>query len=206
MWLGAGIAMRLEKFGDAECALQEANVRNNQAAQVWGYMCLLCLQAGEARIKQADRARNVAERLGLKDPQLLRELGNVYTSADRLETAEALFRRSLALDETNAHTRRRLADVLSAQNAVADAVNEYLAVVDAFRALYDTLDEQAEQGEQALNLSGAGAGGGLSASPKIDKDECVEALRQCEKLLKTLGRAEEVAPLRAFRKKLTAGS
>lgn len=49
---------------------------------------------------------------------------------DRLETAEALLRRSIAAD-ASAHTRRRLADVLAAQNAMAEAVNEYKRVIDA---------------------------------------------------------------------------
>jgi tetratricopeptide (TPR) repeat protein len=168
MWLGAGIALlRLERFGDSEAALQEANVRNNENPVVWGYICLLCLAVGEARLEQANKAQAVASRLGLKDPTLLRELANAYTEIDRLETAEALFRRSLAVDETSSHTRRRLADVLSAQNAYVDAVNEYLKVVDAFKK-----------------------GGGAA-----DKAECLAAIAQCEKLLKSLGRADEIKPL-----------
>jgi len=180
MWLGVGVALlRLEAFGDAECALQEALVRNNQSAPAWGYSCLLCLNAGESRLSQADRAREVAERLDLKDPTLLRELGNAYTSADRLETAEALFRRSLAQDDGNVHTRRRLADVLAAQNAVADAVNEYIAIVDAFKA-------KAASGEFA----------------KDDRAEVLVAIGQSKQLLKTLGRTEELPPLRALEREL----
>jgi tetratricopeptide (TPR) repeat protein len=178
MWLGAGVALlRLEQFLDAERALQEANIRNSQNPAVWGYSCLLCLHAGEARLGQADRARLVATKMDLADVGLLRELGNAYTSLDRLETAEALFRRCLALDDSSAHTRRRLGDVLSAQNAVADAVNEYLKVVDTQKAAIARGDR-----------SGAA--------------ECIAAITQCEKLLKTLGRVDEVAPLKAFKRAL----
>ena len=66
----------------------------------------------------------------LTDAALLRELANSYTALNLLESAEALFRRSLAC-EPSAHTRRRLADVLSAQNSLAAAVNEYKAVIEA---------------------------------------------------------------------------
>ena len=193
MWLGAGVAMmRLEAFGDAECALQEANVRHNRSPAVWGYSCLLCLHAGEARLSQANRAREVAERLDLKDPVLLRELGNAYTSVDRLETAEALFRRALAQDETNAHTRRRLADALAAQNAVADAVNEYLAVVAQHR---DRLDAAAGSGS-------SGGEEGNNNMPRAEREECLAALGQCKRLLKTLGRADELQPLRLLERRL----
>ena len=75
VWLGAGVALlRLGLFGDAEGALQEANVRCSANAAVWGYSCLLCLHVGDARVHQADRARAAAERLDLDDPVLLREV------------------------------------------------------------------------------------------------------------------------------------
>jgi tetratricopeptide (TPR) repeat protein len=135
---------------------------------------------GEARLDQADKARGVAERLDLSDPTLLRELGNAYTSADRLETAEALFRRSLAQDESNVHTRRRLADALAAQNAVADAVNEYLLVVDTFRT-------KAAAGDDMV---------------PADRAEVIVAIAQCKQLLKTLGRSDELGPLRSLERVL----
>jgi len=129
MWLGAGVALlRLDMLQDAEDALQEANIRNNENALVWGYICLLCMAVGKTRLEQANKALRVAQRLDLSDPTLLRELGNAYTQVDLLDTAEALFRRSLAHDPSP-HTRRRLADVLSAQNSMAEAVNEYRRVI-----------------------------------------------------------------------------
>ena len=76
----AGIAfLRLGALGDSEAALQEANVRNNENAVVWGYICLLCLNVGGKRLEQANRAQAVAARLGLADSTLLRELANAYT-------------------------------------------------------------------------------------------------------------------------------
>jgi len=193
MWLGVGIALlRLENYGEAECAFQEANIRNNRSAAVWGYMCLLCLNTGSARLTQADHARSVAERLGLSDATLLRELGNVYTSLDRLETAEGLFRRSLAVDENNSHTRRRLADALSAQNAVADAVNEYLRVIETYK--------ENKSSSSLTNYASSSSSSSEEKNKKEEEDrkECLLAITQCEQLLKTLGRMEEFAPLRAL--------
>lgn len=132
MWLGAGIALlRTDQLKESEDALMEANVRNNKDPVVWGFVALVCLARGDKiRVDQADRAIVQANRLGLSDAALLRELANSYTALDLLESAEALFRRSLAC-ESSAHTRRRLADVLSAQNSLAAAVNEYKAVIEA---------------------------------------------------------------------------
>lgn len=87
-----------------------------------------------------------ALRLGLAEPSLLREIGNCYVASGRLEAAEKALRLSLAAEVDssrsesngsshdnggvgkgkgrggggNPHTRRRLADVLSARNAIAE--------------------------------------------------------------------------------------
>jgi tetratricopeptide (TPR) repeat protein len=169
------------------------------------------------------------------------QLGNAYTELDRLETAEALFRRALAQDDTSAHTRRRLADVLAAQNAIADAVNEYLAIVHAYKAsvaahkealgaaaleeqrqqaaaratgshsdelLLHHSDSEAQQVDLAVPLPSDETTAGNKASqhhpgpaPR-DRAECVAALTECTRLLRSLGRDNEIAPLRAFRAEL----
>lgn len=92
------------------------------------------------RIEEADRALSQALHLGLSDASLLREIGNCYVAINRLEAAENVLRMSLAADINckerkanepvstnsidgrglgNPHTRRRLADVLSARNATS---------------------------------------------------------------------------------------
>lgn len=90
------------------------------------------------RLKEADRALSQALRLGLADPTLLRELGNCYVAVGRLDAAEEALRMSLAAEVNgngsdgagggrsggggNPHTRRRLADVLSARNATSQVL------------------------------------------------------------------------------------
>ena len=67
-------------------------------------------------------------RLGLDDASLLRELGNSYFQLERYAVAEALLRRAVAAEPkrgAKAHTRKRLADILAAQNATEDAILQY---------------------------------------------------------------------------------
>ncbi|KAG5176026.1 hypothetical protein JKP88DRAFT_351274 [Tribonema minus] len=136
VWLGAGVAaMELEQWEEAEAALQQANRLDNADPAVWGTLALLLLAQGDARAAEAERALDQALRLGLADAALLRKLGNAFVSVDRLARAEDMLRRALSRETAagssgaGAHVRRRLADVLSAQNCVAAAVGEYREVL-----------------------------------------------------------------------------
>ncbi|CAM9230645.1 unnamed protein product [Discosporangium mesarthrocarpum] len=127
-WLGCGIAcLRLEQWEEAEDALQQASRLDCNNPLIWGHLALLLLSLGEDRLEEGVKVLSQALRLGLKDAPLLRELGNCYVAIDRLEAAEETLRLSLVSD-SNPHTRRRLADVLSARNCVNQAVEEYRQV------------------------------------------------------------------------------
>ena len=128
-WLWAGVAMlRMGDLVDTEDALQEANLRDHRSPQAWGYLSLCSLRVGGGKMEQAGKAMDMALQLGLTDAGLLRELGAAYVAYDRLETAEMLYRRSLAADGS-ATTRRMLADCLRARNAGDQAVEEYRQVL-----------------------------------------------------------------------------
>lgn len=125
VWLGIGLAaLRLEDWRVAEDALAEANVLNPTDPDVWAYLCLFCLSVTPAREREAQIALDRALAFECDHAECLREIGNALLGLDRLEGAEVVLRRSLAAQDS-VSTRRRLADVLAAQNCAESALREY---------------------------------------------------------------------------------
>ena len=117
-----------------------------------------CTRPRPRRLQEADRALSQALCLGLADPSLLREIGSCYVAAGRLDAAEDALRKSLAADASgsgdsggggggaggggglgNPHTRRCLADVLSARNSTSQVRAYVRTCVYGPRALSETV-------------------------------------------------------------------
>jgi tetratricopeptide (TPR) repeat protein len=155
-WLGAGIAaLELGAHTDAEDALAEANILNNQNPQIWGYLALLCLQSTVPRVEEADQSLNQAVRLGLGDPFLLERIGASYATLGCYNQAESTLKRSTALSGNGA-TRKLLGDVMAAQNKFEEALQVYETVCDA-DGNTDEIRKEAAMGKTAM-LEALGSG------------------------------------------------
>jgi len=127
-WLGVAVACYLLQENDeAESALVEANIADNQNGVVWAYTTLVCLRL--KRTHEADHAFGLALRLGIDRRGVLVDLGQAYIAEGKPAQAEPALRRALAIKE-DAILRRTLADVCKELGDVDGAVEEYKCLMD----------------------------------------------------------------------------
>jgi hypothetical protein len=107
--------LRLGDFTAAEDALSQANILDHLNPKVWGWMTILCLTSsytGGRRV-QAERCYKEARRLGLKDEEILEEIGDLY-SKDQITANLAIDAYSYLTSEVNqkhGEAFHKLADV-----------------------------------------------------------------------------------------------
>jgi Tfp pilus assembly protein PilF len=147
-WLGVGIACyKRGQYDQAEEALVEANIADNQNGVVWAYICLVCMQL--RRDDEADRALQFALQRGVDQASVLVELGSIYVDAGKPGIAEGALRRALLLRE-DATVRIGLADAISAQGKEDDAIREYQKVVE--QGVADDEQQMTHATEQLVSL------------------------------------------------------
>lgn len=81
-WAGLGIAcLNLKEYGEAEDALTQANIMDDQNGYIWGNLALLCLKTTSSppgRFIQARQCLQSAFRYNLKDSLLISQLASIF--------------------------------------------------------------------------------------------------------------------------------
>jgi len=127
-WLGVAIACyMLEENDEAEAALVEANIADNQNGAVWAYTTLVCLRL--QRIPEADHAYNLALRSGVDRREVLLQMGEAYVAAEQPALAEKSLRRAMAMKGDLA-LREMLANACRDMGDVDGAVEEYRLLME----------------------------------------------------------------------------
>ena len=112
-WRGVGVAARkMGALKEAEDALAEANMLNVSSPATWAQLALLCAApnaTAKPRITLAKSCAAEAFRHGLKDGELLAELGATFEELCELPTAERCLRAALAVNDTDNAVRLRFA-------------------------------------------------------------------------------------------------
>jgi len=121
LWLGAGAAaVRLGNLAGADRYLRLATIRAPYHSRSYGLLALLYATANENQLYAASLL-DIGVKLGLDDGDLFREIGNANFQFERYLVAETLLRRAIAVGHrkgANSHCLKRLADFLSAANAI----------------------------------------------------------------------------------------
>ncbi|KAJ3006241.1 UNVERIFIED_CONTAM: Cilia- and flagella-associated protein 70 [Siphonaria sp. JEL0065] len=114
-WLGvAKASILLGQYEEAEDSLSEANVLNNRDSEVWAYLALLCLILD--RQFEAGQCISQAIRNKIKNPDVLRLVGNAFLESNQPAPAVECFRMTLELDPKDAATKALFTKAISLQS------------------------------------------------------------------------------------------
>ena len=135
-WVYAARAfLLLHNFAEAETALAEANIRNPDSPDIWGYLVLANLGQyvlGDAsRIDQAAKCLDQARNLFLNDGNILTDVGVAFSKVDRLTLAADVLKTAseLPYGAFTKHAKLALARVLAKQNRLVEACDEYATLL-----------------------------------------------------------------------------
>lgn len=98
-WMYLGLSLlRSGELRQAEDAITNANILDNTNPKVWGLQTILCLSVGSERLTQANLCFKEALKHGLKDQEIMEEIGDLYYSLNELDQALIAFRKLTAIN------------------------------------------------------------------------------------------------------------
>ncbi|CAI2380126.1 unnamed protein product [Moneuplotes crassus] len=150
-WLNLGIAcLRLHQYEEAEDALTQANFLDSHNPEIWGYITLLCLKYPDnSRADQAEYCILRALRLGCENPDLLEEIGDIYSDS-KPTFAIGCFDRALEIDDSRGEVYQKYGNVLMNHKK-----NEIKKAIDLLKQALEKLKGDGKKAHCALILQEA---------------------------------------------------
>eukprot|EP00347_Sterkiella_histriomuscorum_P008804 403343688 len=171
-WMYLGLSLlRLGELHLAEDAFTQANILDNLNPKVWGYMTILCLYYGKDRRAQAEMCFKEAIQVGLKDIEILEEIGDLYAKENLLDLATESFKRLVEIDPKHGEGWQKLADVYCSNNQQKQSHNERSLAIESYKKAIELVEGENNKSKIALTL---------------------------KELLQNEGREEEIEPYRKY--------
>ena len=109
-WKNLGVSyLKLEKFEEAEIALNQANILDNNNAEIWGNLTIMCLLFGK-RLVQAAQTYKEAFRLGLSNVEQLSEIASLYFKLEDYQKSSECLKKAIEIEPDNASLFYNLAE------------------------------------------------------------------------------------------------
>ena len=149
-WMYLGLSLlRLGEIAYAEDAFTQANILDNLNPKIWGYMTILCLTVGKERKIQADLCFKEALRMGLKDCEILEEIGDLYVKENCIDCAIQSYEELVKINENHGEGWHKLADVYCNNQ---NANKETSKAIEAYKKAMELIEGEGNKSKIALTL------------------------------------------------------
>ncbi len=155
-WMMLGLScLRLGEYQQAEDALSQANILDHLNPRVWGLFTILCLSNSHNGLRhtQATLCFREALRLGLEDPEILEEIGDLYCHSNN-DLAIESYTHLTKVAPSHGDGWQKLADALTTQ-----AGQKELAI-QAYKKALELVEGEGNRQKMALTLQDLLAGEG----------------------------------------------
>ncbi len=167
-WKRLGVSyLKLGKFIEAEDALTQANILDNNNAETWGYTTIMCLVSGK-RKTQAEQTLDEAFRLNLYNVEILGEIADNYFKREDYKRAAECLERAVQVEPENGELLVRLGD------CYMSLPGHKQAAVDAYVRALEFAEGETNKGKVAITLHDL-----LNADPALaaEHKELIEKLK-----------------------------
>eukprot|EP00830_Metopus_es_P014783 TRINITY_DN4053_c0_g2_i1.p1 TRINITY_DN4053_c0_g2~~TRINITY_DN4053_c0_g2_i1.p1 ORF type:complete len:1046 (-),score=328.50 TRINITY_DN4053_c0_g2_i1:39-3137(-) len=136
---------RMPNFLKAEDCLTQANILDNNNADVWGYLTIMCLLMGQRQL-QAEQTLSETMRLGLRNVEILDEIADHYQKLGDFRKSAECLQRAVDIEPKNGMLWATLAD------SYIHCEGQKKASIDCYEKALEHTEGKANKADIALML------------------------------------------------------